>query len=345
MPTTMSTAISQFLESGRPSNGTKAEYKTTQRKWESWGKGVAIEELDRKHIREFLAWVYDQAEAANGTNPGRTANKAREQLKAVMAWAWDQEIVDSLPRFPKRKVQRDVAGRHYLTKQELNALYFATYQMPRPRGWRKSIPADAYWRAALVLFFNYGLDTGTVWGTKQKHEPLLWRHVSWKRQSPDSQANEQSQYGWIFYRRVKTGKTFHRPMNRTVNVHLKNIMPEHAEPDSPVFHGGSSRPNLRFQQLCDLAKIRKKEDIETGMARAWLLKDLRKTCATYYDQHVPESSIEILGHSVGGITYRHYAHRTPLAFKAITTLPQPSAFLALVRGFENQCPCCRRPFR
>ncbi len=28
--------------------------------------------------------------------------------------------------------------------------------------------------------------------------------------------------------------------------------------------------------------------------------------------------------------------------KAITTLPQPSAFLALVRGFENQCPCCRR---
>ena len=39
------------------------------------------------------------------------------------------------------------------------------------------------------------------------------------------------------------------------------------------------------------------------------LEDLRKTCATFYDEHVPESSIEILGHSVGGITYRHYAHR------------------------------------
>ena len=37
----------------------------------------------------------------------------------------------------------------------------------------------------------------------------------------------------------------------------------------------------------------------------WRFKDLRKTCATYYDEHVPESSIEILGHSVGGVTYRH----------------------------------------
>ena len=47
---------------------------------------------------------------------------------------------------------------------------------------------------------------------------------------------------------------------------------------------------------------------------------LRKTCATYYDAHMPESSIEILGHSVGGVTYRHYAHRDPLAFKAIMSL-------------------------
>ncbi len=49
-----------------------------------------------------------------------------------------------------------------------------------------------------------------------------------------------------------------------------------------------------------------------------------KTCATYHDEHVPESSIEILGHSVRGITYRHYAHRAPLAFKAKMTLPQPT---------------------
>ena len=52
--------------------------------------------------------------------------------------------------------------------------------------------------------------------------------------------------------------------------------------------------------------------IDTRENESWKLKDLRKTCATYYDDHVPESSIEILGHSVSGITYRHYAHRGPL---------------------------------
>ena len=55
-------------------------------------------------------------------------------------------------------------------------------------------------------------------------------------------------------------------------------------------------------------------------------------------------SVEILGHSVGGITYRHYAHRAPLAFRAILSLPQPMAFTTLARGFDEQCPCCRCTF-
>ena len=94
----------------------------------------------------------------------------------------------------------------------------------------------------------------------------------------------------------------------------------------------------------DLAGIRPRLDIETGEEEPWELKDLRKTCATYHDEHVPESSVEILGHSVRGITYRHYAHRAPLAFRAIMTLPQPSAFSAILRGGDSECPCCRRRF-
>lgn len=133
-------------------------------------------------------------------------------------------------------------------------------------------------------------------------------------------------------------------MNRVVHAHIKSLMPNHSNPNEPVFLGGGSRPNRRFGELCRLAGIKEKTDVETGLERAWMLKDLRKTCATYYDEHMPESAIEILGHAVGGITYRHYAHRAPLAFKAITTLPQPSAFSALLRCFDGGCPCCRRPF-
>jgi integrase len=176
------------------------------------------------------------------------------------------------------------------------------------------------------------------------HEPILWRHVSWGRRSPDREVKEQSPWGWLFYRRVKTGKAFHRPMNRAVHAHLKAIMPESARPDVPVFLGGGARPNARFQRLCGLAGIKPQANAETGEEERWELKDLRKTYATYYDEHVPEWSVQILGHSVGGITYRHYAHRAPLAFKAITTLPQPSAFMSLVKGFDGERPCCRRRF-
>jgi site-specific recombinase XerD len=178
MRTTLNTAAASYLKAKALSRGTRNEYRSTLRKWEQWGRGGPIEELRRTVVREFLDWVYERAIVDKGTNPGRTANKAREHLRAVISWAWEQELLDAPPRFPKPRPQRDVAGRHYLTKPELNALYFATHQMRRPRGWDAHYPVGRYWRAALVVFFNYGVDTGTVWRSAPSHEPILWRHVS-----------------------------------------------------------------------------------------------------------------------------------------------------------------------
>src|SRR5580693_8662024 len=104
------------------------------------------------------------------------------------------------------------------------------------------------------------------------HEPIRWRHVSWSRRSPDRDVKEQSRWGWLFYRRVKTDKTFYRPMNRVVHTHIKSIMPENPVPDDPVLLGGSARPNARFQELCQLAGIRPRTIIETGKEESWLLK-------------------------------------------------------------------------
>ena len=344
MVTTFKTEVKKYLRAGGAAHGTIAEYQTTLTKWKEWGGSVPLERLGRTEIREFLDWVFERAVAEHGKNPGRIANKAREHLRAVTSWAWEQDLIEALLRFPKPRPQGDIAGRHYLTKAEINALYFATHSMEKPRGWSSSIPVGRYWRAALVVFFNYGVDTGTLWKSTPYHEPILWRHISWSRQSPDREVKEESPWGWLFYRRVKTDKVFYRPMNRVVHAHIKSLLPEIPSPDAPVFGGGGSRPSARFRELCNLAQIKPKTDFETGKEEPWVLKDLRKTCATYYDEHVPESSIEILGHSVSGITYRHDAHRAPLAHRAIMTLPQPSAFLSLVRGFEGECPCCRRPF-
>ena len=202
MSTPLKSAVLKYLRAGNHANGTHKTYRTTLRKWSEWGGDVPIEELTRQEIRDFLDWVHEQAIEKEQSNPARTANKCRENLRAIMSWAWERDLVDVLPRFPKPRPHRRIAGRHYLTKPEINAIYFATHKRQRPRGWNDSIPIGRYWR----------------------------------------------------------------------------------------------------------------------------------------------TSIEILGHSVGGVTYRHYAHRDPLAFRAIMTIPQPSAFSAMVNGFDGQCPCCRRQF-
>jgi hypothetical protein len=217
MPTTLESVVVKYLRSGNPAQRTREEYSMTLRKWMRWGGAVSLEKLGRKEIREFVDSVHEDAIGRKAQNPGRTSNKVRSHLRAMMSWAWEQDIIDALPRFPKLKSQRDVAGRHYLTKPEINALYFATHQMRRPRGWNYPFSIGRYWRAALVVFFNYGVDTGTVWKTLPFHEPFLWRHVSWARQSPDREIKELCPWGWLFYRRVKTDKTFWRPMNRTVD--------------------------------------------------------------------------------------------------------------------------------
>jgi hypothetical protein len=129
MPTTLKTAAESYLRAKALSRATRNEYLSTLRKLETWGGGIPIEQLRRKDLREFLDRVYEQAVKDGGKNPGRTAIKAREHLRAILYWAWEQELIDTLPRFPAPSDQRDVAGRHYLTKAEINALDFATHKM------------------------------------------------------------------------------------------------------------------------------------------------------------------------------------------------------------------------
>src|SRR6516165_8656735 len=133
MPTTLKTAAESYTRAKALSRATRNEYVCTLRKGETWGGGIPIEQLRRKDLREFLDRVYEQAVTDEGENPGRTANKAREHLRAVLYWAWEQELIDTLPRFPGPRDQRNVAGRQPLTKAEINALSFATHEMGRPR--------------------------------------------------------------------------------------------------------------------------------------------------------------------------------------------------------------------
>src|SRR5262249_56719607 len=116
---------------------------------------------------------------------------------------------------------------------EINALYFATHQMNRPRGWDSPFPVGRYWRAALVVFFNYGVDTGTVCKSAPFHEPILWHHVTWDPQSPDRELKERSRWGWLFYRRGENRQKVYRPLDHQLAAPLQNNLAAPAPPRPP----------------------------------------------------------------------------------------------------------------
>jgi hypothetical protein len=100
-------------------------------------------------------WAGDRANAEPRRGPGWSRQIA--SIAQQCTWVC---IASCRTRF---------AHRHYLTKPDLNALYFATYQLPQLRGWKQPFTVGRYWRAALVVFFNYAVDTGTVFKSAGFH--------------------------------------------------------------------------------------------------------------------------------------------------------------------------------
>lgn len=335
----------QYLDAKRAAPRTRDEYRTTCKRLGEWSSQILhrcvspmqVSELSREVIKDFLDWVYAQAVSKGDKNPGRSANKRRDHLHSVLTWALAQELIESLPRFPEQRDTKEAAGLFYLNESELNALYWATHSMPRPHGWTLPLTIGTYWRAALTFWLTYGADTQTVFAYDWAALPLKWSDVYWDPVAPDRSIKHECEWGWLYYQRKKTGRRFMRPMSREVNLHLASIRPADGVGNSPdVFaSAGGSRPCERFQELVALAKIENKLDFVTGAESKWTLKDLRKTCATWHEQHIPGSASAILGHAIGRgdgraqVTYRHYANLSPLEFRAITSFPYPAAFRSI----------------
>ena len=62
MPTTLDSVVTKYLRSGSPAQRTA----TTLRKWSRWSGAVPLERLNRKEIREFLDWAYEDTASRHG---------------------------------------------------------------------------------------------------------------------------------------------------------------------------------------------------------------------------------------------------------------------------------------
>jgi len=348
---TFDSIILQYAESRALKPRTVNELKTTARKLARWAglpanqhrspTPMLVGSLSKEVLADFLTWVFREASQSEtdagrkaATNPGRAHNKAREHLRAVLTWCVETELLPAMPRLPPARDTVEAAGLYFFTDEELDALYWATYKLERPRAWDKPHSFGQYLRAALSMFVTYGVDTQLVWPVDAWAEGLRWRNVHPPGLSPDRQFRQECQWGWLSWRRQKTGRVFVAPLTEILAAHLASIRPTSEDPEAEIFGGtGTYRPCSLFQRLVRLAKIPDKTDPLTGARRKWQLKDLRKTCATRHEDCTPGSSSVVLGHASEGmadVTRKHYANSAPLLARAIGALRYPPAFAAIL---------------
>jgi hypothetical protein len=57
MATNLETVVTNYLRARTAAQGTRDSYSSTVRKRGQWDKGVTLEQIGRKELREFLDWV------------------------------------------------------------------------------------------------------------------------------------------------------------------------------------------------------------------------------------------------------------------------------------------------
>lgn len=320
---TVREAVEAYCRAKKSVLGTRRAYQTLARRWEIWSSSLrsatpkAIGALTAEDWAAFLGWVQSEAESAGDGNVGRTFNKYRGEISAVLRWLVDEEQLSALPRLPAKQEQRTVAGAYYLERGELSRVYWQTYNLKNPRGWPHVATIGAMWRAALVMFYAYGLDTHALFYCRGK-ETLCWEHILDAPRAPGRVAKVRCKYGWIRWQRQKTGRLLLLPVHPIVRAHLESIRPSQWSPGDRVFGvAGRSKPNEVFRELISRAGLEDKLDAETGDTQPYVLKDLRKTCAT---AHGAVRGRLILGHADGTITEKHYANQLPEVLAAVREL-------------------------
>jgi len=332
---TFEEARRRYLDATGASRSTRAEYQTSGRKWAEWLNvhrsctPMHIREITAEVLDEWLTWVYEQAKS-QGTNPGRSHNKARSNMRAVLNWAAKRRLIAAVPVFPDERDQREVAGHYFLTDDEVERVYLATYQLADPPRWKDPRSLALLWRLGIVLERNYGFDTQILWPYGNRDATVLcWHHVHLDRLPPGRVANIQNEYGWLAIRRQKTGALLVLPLDAVARAHLEVARPAVCNPETPIIGRAAARgrPCRILRKLIRWAGIPDKLDVETGAAVPWVLKDLRKTCAT---AHGPDVARLVLGHSSGSITERHYASSLPRLVEAFRSFPQPPALRGIL---------------
>lgn len=303
----------------------------------------ALGQIDREMLLAWRGWLTRRPMGA------RSANKHLGTIHALLACAESHRKIGATPRLPPLSTHV-AAAKLYLSYQEIDQLYeaceLATWPRQDGRGEDLPWPAVRYWRALIVMLFNYGCRTQELVAYERSAKPMRWRQIHWQRESPAIAGRALCDWGWLAY--VPTKQERHKPeplvlpLNEATAWHLKSIEPPEVDVERPLFDWPLS-PDSFYQTWDEIlagSKVKPKADPVTGEAAKYQLLHFRKTCTTWLNHHCRGIAPHITGHAARGrddaVSSKHYDNVELAVLKALRELPQPSAFQAAMLGNQQR---------
>ena len=308
---------------------------------EIWQKHLLNDlELSPRQVDKHVGWL--MAILSAGSKQGYPTEAKPYQVPAA------PEAIDT---------GRRRAPKLYHDREQLGLIYDACQyaQWPRRRGGlgRANVntplpfkPA-AYWRAAVVLYSNFGFRTQELIAFEKTERPLTWSNISTATKTPNLEGLAHNEWGWLDYVPTKQERAGKRqdasepvivPLVRCVRAHLESIRPKNWKPDDPIFPFPFSNADFYATWRVILAQsgVVARVCRRTGKQYDYKIAHFRKTATTLYNNHCRGLGPIVCGHSerdlskvVSDVSDKHYDNPESWLVEQLSSFEQPAAFGAL----------------
>jgi integrase len=318
-----------------------AAAKSTGRGWKYRIAHPVLPQITRPELLAFRGWL-ESAPPETGPLSPRTINKHLGTVTAVLEAAVRHALLPHAYKLEPLPTQR-ASRKLYLSYAEAEALKRAC----RVAHWPRDLPCRpaAYWEALLVGWCVYGFRTQEQVRYETRMRALTWGDVRPQSETPAPEGKAEWRLGWLVYtpqkqQRIKPDPLV-LPLHPAYHAHLEAIRPDDAGPEEPVFPFPLSNEAFygAWKSILQAAGVRPKAGLD-GIAPAYQVRHLRKTCTTWCNDHgatvgVPHLGELVTGHAAdrgpGGpsaISATHYDNAEQRLLKGLTTLPLPPSFAA-----------------
>jgi len=250
-----------------------------------------VSDLTDETIAGFLAWYSSQRlyRWSKRMPVPRTVNKLRDQLLALAKLAQQKGLLREVPDV------RSLPEYHHTPEAynpaDINALLVACRALPHSYC---GIPAGLYWQAAILVSYDTGIRSGTLWQLQLTDVSLSSRSIRFRA---ETQKNRQAQI---------------------LRIHSQTVAAIHKiwQPEREPLFPWAAHPQTRINHY---RKILIAAGLPTG--RMEMMHKLRRTTATLM-HNAGGDATQQLGHSSDAVTRRSYI-APDLSQQACDLLPRP----------------------